>query len=136
MSIKRQVTTGTKDIPERDINSIMVGLFNYSNRQGNLVDKQGTPITGATNQETPVHKISGNDDIPCKNQRSICIPYKAHGFLEQAMSCLGFLEETITLFGWTKIYVALFECLGFLEVNHKETTITGATYQETTIHKI
>ena len=26
------------------------------------------------------------------------------------------LEETITLFEWTKIYVALFECLGLLEV--------------------
>ena len=33
-------------------------------------------------------------------------------FLENALSCLGLLEETITLFEWTKISVALFECLG------------------------
>ena len=33
------------------------------------------------------------------------------------MSCLGLLEETITLFEWTKISIALFECLGLLEVN-------------------
>ena len=37
--------------------------------------------------------------------------------LEEAVSCLGFLEETITMFEWTKIFVALFECLGMLEVN-------------------
>ena len=38
--------------------------------------------------------------------------------LEQVVSCLGLLEETITLYEWTKIYVALFECLGLLEVNY------------------
>ena len=46
------------------------------------------------------------------------------------------LKETITQFEWAKISAALFECLGLLEVNRKETPITGATYQETTIHKI
>ena len=34
------------------------------------------------------------------------------------MSCLGLLEKTITLFEWTNISVALFECLGLLEVNY------------------
>ena len=38
--------------------------------------------------------------------------------LEQFVSCLGLLEETITLFEWTKIFVALFECLGLLEFNY------------------
>ena len=70
-----------------------------------------TPITGATDQETTVHKISGNDDIPHTNQISVCIPYKSHGFLEQDVSCLALLEETITLFQWTKIYVPLFMCV-------------------------
>ena len=37
--------------------------------------------------------------------------------LEQVASCLGLLEETITLFEWTNISAALFECLGLLEVN-------------------
>ena len=37
--------------------------------------------------------------------------------LEHAMSCLGMLEETITLFEWTKIFVALFKCLSILKVN-------------------
>ena len=46
------------------------------------------------------------------------------------------LEETITLFEWTKIPAALFQCLGLLEVNHKETPITGAADQERTVHKI
>ena len=72
-----------------------------------------TPITGAVDQETTVHKILGNDDIPHTNQSSICSPYKPHGFLEKVVSCLGLLEETITLFEWTKISVAVFECLGY-----------------------
>ena len=37
--------------------------------------------------------------------------------LEQVASFLGLLEETITLFEWTNISNALFECLGLLEVN-------------------
>ena len=35
--------------------------------------------------------------------------------LEQDVRCLGLLEETITLFEWTKISMALSECLGLLE---------------------
>ena len=46
------------------------------------------------------------------------------------------LKETITLFEWTKILVALFECLGLLEVNCKETPIIGAIDLKRTIHKI
>ena len=76
-----------------------------------------TQITGATYQETTVHKISGNDDIPHTNQNSVCSPYKCHSLLEQVVSCLGLLKETITLFEWTKISIALFECLGLLELN-------------------
>ena len=38
--------------------------------------------------------------------------------LEQVVSCLGLLEETITLLEWTKIFVVVFECLGLIEVNH------------------
>ena len=52
------------------------------------------------------------------------------------MSCLGLLEETIMLFEWTKISAPMFECLGMLEVNRKETPITGATDPETIVHKI
>ena len=100
------------------------------------VNRNETSITRAANPKTIVHKISGNDDIPHTNQSSIGRPYKSHGFLEQAVSCLGLLEETITLFEWTKIYVALFECLGILEVNHKETPITRVIDPETTVHKI
>ena len=37
--------------------------------------------------------------------------------LEKAVSFLGLLEESITLFEWTKIYVSLFECLGMLKFN-------------------
>ena len=37
--------------------------------------------------------------------------------LEKAVSFLGLLEESITLFEWTKIYVALFESLVLLEVS-------------------
>ena len=44
--------------------------------------------------------------------------------LEHAVSFLGMLEETITLFEWTKIFDAMFECLGLLEVNHD---LLGAT---------
>ena len=40
-----------------------------------------TAITGATNPDTIVHKISGNDDIPYTNQSSVCIQYKSHSFL-------------------------------------------------------
>ena len=95
-----------------------------------------TPITGAMDQETTIHKISGNDDIPLTNQNSVCSPYKSHGFIEQVVSCLGLLKETITLFEWTKIYFALFECLGFLELNSKETLIIVESYLEATTHKI
>ena len=52
------------------------------------------------------------------------------------MSFLGLLEETRTLFEWTKISTALFECLGLLEVNHKETPITRAADPKTIVHKI
>ena len=49
---------------------------------------------------------------------------------------MGLQEETITLFEWTKISAAMFECLGLLEVNSKETPITGATDPEKIFHKI
>ena len=52
------------------------------------------------------------------------------------MICLGLLKETITLFEWTKIFVALFECLGLLEVNHKEAPITVVADPEKIVHKI
>ena len=52
------------------------------------------------------------------------------------MSYLVFLGETITLFDWTKFSTTLFECLGLLEVNHKETPITREVDQATTIHII
>lgn len=42
----------------------------------------------------------------------------------------------LSRFKWTKISVALYECLGLLKVNCKETPITGAADTETTIHKI
>ena len=93
-------------------------------------------MTGVAYQETTIHKISGNDDIPHTNQSSVCSPYKSHGFLEQAVSCLGLLKETITLFEYTNISTTMFKCLGLLEVNHKETPIAGAADQETTVHKI
>ena len=45
------------------------------------VSRKETPITGATNPETTIHKILGNDDISAHtNQSSVCIPYKYHGF--------------------------------------------------------
>ena len=62
------------------------------------VNHKEIPINGAADPETIVHKISGNDDIPHRNESSIFIPYKTHGFLEQVVSCLGILKETITLF--------------------------------------
>ena len=98
--------------------------------------RKETQITRETYQETTVHKISGNDDIPHTNQSSVCSPYKSHGFVEQVVSCLGLLKETITFFEWTKISIALFECLYLLEVNCKETPIIGATYLEIIVHKI
>ena len=39
------------------------------------------------------------------------------------------------MFEWTKISTALFERLGLLEVNRKETPITGARDPKTTVHK-
>ena len=56
--------------------------------------------------------------------------------LEKVVSCLGLQEETITLFEWKKISIALFACLGLIEVNYKETPIIGAADQETIVHKI
>ena len=52
------------------------------------------------------------------------------------MICSGMLKETTTLFEWTNISTALLECLGLLEVNRKETPITGATDSKIIVHKI
>ena len=45
------------------------------------VNRKETPITGAIDPETIVHKISSNDEIPYINKSSVCSPYKSHGFL-------------------------------------------------------
>ena len=75
---------------------IYVALFEYL---GLLeVNRKETPITGARNPQTIVHHISGIDDILHTNQSSVCGPYKAHGSLEQVVSCLEMLKETIALF--------------------------------------
>ena len=87
-----QVTTRKKRTYLRErINSITVGLVNYSSNQGNPVDKEGNPNSW---RKRP------RNNSPQKNQISVCIPYKYNGFLEHDMSCLGLLKETITLFEW------------------------------------
>ena len=80
------------------INSITVGYSTIVAVKVTQSISKETPITREIDQEITVHKILGNVDSPHTNQSSVCIPYKSHGFLEQAVSCLGMIKETITLF--------------------------------------